>query len=141
MNSKSDPGLGRVMLVDDESFDQMMYKRILGRSKMAQEILSFTYADEALEYLSDPANPPVDLILLDINMPRMSGFEFLEAAELQLGPRFRAAVVIMLTTSLSVADQARAAQFNAVKAYFNKPLEPSDLEVAAKLVQGAMPAA
>ncbi len=129
--------LGRVMLIDDERFDRMMYQRIIGRSKLAQDIVEFSYAEDALAYLADPAQPQVDLILLDINMPRMSGFEFLEAADAQLGVEFRAAVVIMLTTSLSPDDQDRAAGYPAVRGYFNKPLEQLYLDQAVEICASA----
>ncbi|UWR24110.1 response regulator [Sulfitobacter sp. S190] len=123
------------MLVDDERIDQMMYRRILERSGMTESIVGFTYAEQALEYLLDPDSPAVDLILLDINMPRMTGFEFLEAACERLGERFSASVVIMLTTSLNPKDQARAASFDVVRAYVNKPLEKDNLELAASVLQ------
>lgn len=127
--------LGRVMLIDDERVDQMMYKRILDRSGMARDIIGFTYAEDALAYLADPAQPSVDMIFLDINMPRMTGFEFLEAAGNTLGAGFQTSVVIMLTTSLNRADRERAAKFPLVKAYLNKPLEPEHLLHAAAILR------
>lgn len=134
----SDEGvLGRVMLVDDEQIDQMIYKRVLNRSGMATDIVGFVYASDALEYLADPASPKVDLILLDINMPGMNGFEFLEAASDTLGSQAEIPVVIMLTTSLSPADRARAAGFGAVKAFLNKPLEQAHLDEAADILRNA----
>ena len=69
--------LGRVMLIDDERVDQMMYKRILQRSGMVDDVIGFLYAKEALGYLADPSSSKVDLILLDINLPDGSGLELL----------------------------------------------------------------
>lgn len=126
--------LGRVMLIDDEKIDQMMYKRILVRSGMTQDIIGFVYAQDALNYLSDPTSEKIDLILLDINMPSMNGFEFLEAAEQVLNLDDGIPVVMMLTTSLSPDDQKRAAQYSAVKAYANKPLAAQHLDIAATIM-------
>ena len=132
--------LGRVMLIDDEEFDQKMYRRIISRSGMAHEILSFTLASDALDYLSDPKNPQIDLILLDINMPRMNGFEFLDEVTGLLGRDFDVPVIMMLTTSLLEADRKRAVAVPAVRAFFNKPLQAEQLEEAAEIVQETLAA-
>ena len=128
------PSLGRVMLVDDDSFDLKMYDRIITRSGMEAETVKFTSAEDALAYLLDPETPPVELIFLDINMPRMTGFEFMEAACAALGPDFSVPVVMMLTTSISDHDRERAATFSPIKAYLNKPLTKDQLASAATII-------
>jgi len=130
----SEKPLGTVMLIDDEQVDQMMYKRILKRSGLAGELISYTYAEEALDYLMHDATPSVDLILLDINMPRMTGFEFLKKAQDVLGPEFESSVVIMLTTSLNPQDRTMAESFASVKGYISKPLHLADVEGLARIV-------
>ena len=55
-------------------------------------------------------------------MPRMNGFEFLEQASIDIGPKFSISVVIMLTTSLDPEDEKRAKEYQEVKGYLNKPL-------------------
>jgi len=118
--------IGSIMLIDDNKIDQMMYDRIIKRSGVVETTMPFFLATDALEYLkSDGAKMP-DLILLDINMPRMDGFEFLEAAVAAFGDGF-APVVVMLTTSLDPKDEARAGQFSVVRDYLNKPLTDEHL--------------
>lgn len=131
-----EPLIGTVMLIDDERADQMMYRRILERSGIVRNHIAFQYADEALEYLKQEDREEIDLIFLDINMPRMNGFEFLEAATAELGPAFAKAVVVMLTTSLNPRDRDRAAQFSAVREFINKPLTIEHVETLASLVAG-----
>ena len=127
--------IGRVMLVDDEQIDQMFYKRILQRSGFVTEIFGYTDAREAIAHLENPDMPRIDLVLLDIRMPMMDGFEFLEAAEAHLGPKSRIPVVFMLTTSLSPHDRERAEDNPCVNGYLTKPLTKDYMETLARLVE------
>ena len=114
--------LRAVMLVDDEEIDQMLYRRVIGRSGLVEKVYGFRYAEQALEFLRDPGNEPIDVIFLDINMPCMNGFEFLQRAQVELNQDFAKAVVVMLTTSLDPQDYQRAQSFDVIKYYVIKPL-------------------
>ena len=122
--------LNRVMTVDDDRFDQLAYRRILKKTNAEIDLLPFQYATEALEYLKSPTRRPVDVILLDINMPRMDGFEFLEAAKTELENQ----IVIMVTTSMDPQDRSRAETFAPVRGYFSKPLTTDDISAIDRLV-------
>lgn len=122
------------MLIDDEMIDQKQYQRALQRSGLVDEIMTFTYAEDALAYLADNPDVEVDVILLDINMPRMNGFEFLSAATDQLGSGFAKIVVAMLTTSLDPEDRRRACEFEVVKEFMNKPLTFDQIEHITQLL-------
>lgn len=125
--------LNTVMVIDDEEIDQMLYKHILNRSGIVQNVISFLSAEEALEYLIRNKDDKIDAIFLDINMPCMTGFQFLEAATEELGTKFVAMVVVMLTTSLNPKDRAKADDFEVVKDYINKPLTNDDIHRVARL--------
>ena len=116
-----------LLLIDDDAIDQKIYRRIIDKSGLVENYRCFTYADEAIAYLRKPDRPAIDAILLDIRMPRMDGFEFLEAATVEFGDSFTKVAVIMLTTSTSAHDRNRANEFAVVKAYITKPLELSHL--------------
>ena len=125
--------LEHVMLIDDEDVDQMLYQRILMRSGLVGTIYPFHYADDALTFLRETGRPKMDVIFLDINMPRMNGFEFLDAASDEIGATFVHAVVIMITTSLNVHDRERAERYEVVKQFINKPLTVDHVRNVAEL--------
>ena len=114
--------LETVILVDDSQMDNKLHARTIKRTGLALNIVCFAMAEDAIEYLRQPGAIPADLILLDINMPRMDGFEMLEAAVEEFGEPFLPSIVVMLTTSMDPRDQDRAAQIPVIKDYFQKPL-------------------
>lgn len=112
-----------LMLIDDDVVDQKLYKRIIDRTGRVENIIQFEAADLALEYLRSAECPQIDAIILDLRMPRMDGFEFLDAINSEDELEKVHAVIVMLTTSLAPEDQARAKNHPLVKDFWNKPLE------------------
>lgn len=124
--------LSCILLVDDDNNDNFFHKRTLEKTGIAETVEVVYTGVEALDYLQKSA-PPSDkahpnIIFLDINMPVMNGWEFLNEYE-QLPETTRAnTLVIMLTTSLNPSDKKRADQNPLVNGFINKPLEEKDIK-------------
>jgi CheY-like chemotaxis protein len=99
-----------ILIVEDDEVDLMTVKRGLALRKIANEVVTAKDGLEALQLLrGDAGRPPLSkpiIILLDLNMPRMNGFEFLEA--LRKDQELHSTIVFVLTTSKSDEDRARA---------------------------------
>lgn len=119
--------INNLMMIDDSKVEQKIYQKIVERSQIVGSLEQFYEPESALEFLRSKNGITTDAILLDINMPRMNGFEFLEAASQEFGDDFARAAVIMLTTSISEADMERAKSFPVVRGYINKPLKSDHL--------------
>lgn len=124
------PKLPCVLLVDDDPTTNFLNRKLLLRLGVTEEVRVALNGAAALADLhacrDQPENRPV-LIFLDVNMPVMSGIEFLEAYQ-QLPPAQQSAVVVvMLTTSVNPRDQQRTDQLP-VAAYLTKPLTQQQVE-------------
>jgi CheY-like chemotaxis protein len=108
-----------LVLIDDNEFDLSLYRRLASRSGAAETIHTFNDAGTALDYLRKGGN--ADAIVLDINMPGINGFEFLDVLSQELVDDIPPLIVVMLTTSRNDADRTRAAMFPIVKEYICKP--------------------
>lgn len=119
------PSYSCVMLVDDNEIDNIINEKIIEANRFADTILIFQTGQESLEYLASNQNNAEklpDIIFLDINMPFMDGFQFLEKFE-ALSPLVQGKCkIIMLSSSISPKDIDRAASNRFVKKYLNKPL-------------------
>ncbi|MBB3204449.1 CheY-like chemotaxis protein [Rhodopirellula rubra] len=124
-----------VMLIDDSSLDNMIHTRILKKSGLVENIIAFEYADEALEHLRKEDHG-VDVIFLDLNMPRMDGYEFLERYHALTQLQRAKSLVMMLSTSSRPGDAERAKEFPQVIDYQSKPLELETIEKIARTYFG-----
>ncbi len=121
----------RIVLVDDSHADNVFHEVIIRRSGFTGDLKVFEQPAQALEYLRSVPDGPVCLVLLDINMPGMDGWEFAKAAEPFLADR-QTVVLVMLTSSSAPSDLERARQLPAVRGYITKPL---DKQAATELLQ------
>lgn len=125
--------LNCILLVDDDEPTNFLNKMVLEDVDCAETIKVADSGQNALEYLEkaegpngNPSSP--DLIFLDINMPAMNGWEFLERYS-SLDKRHKANVVIvMLTTSLNPDDRTKASGIPDVSGFETKPLTPEKLQ-------------
>src|SRR6478672_10217102 len=108
-----------ILLIDDNDIDNYINNHIISEHKIAERISIKNSAIDALDYLQaidDAAFP--DLIFLDISMPRMDGFGFLEALAKLPNAREKKCSVVMLTSSNSPEDRERAMNYDVVIDYF-----------------------
>ena len=109
-----------ILLVEDDPGDVVLVREAFAHNKVRNELRVASDGVYALEILRDPETPVPDLILLDLNLPRMDGRELL--GEIRADPRLTAIPVVVLTTSDAEADIARSYELHA-NAYVTKPVD------------------
>lgn len=95
-----------ILLVEDDVVDMMSVKRALRELEVPNPLFHVENGEEALAWLRDTKNPRPAIILLDLNMPRMNGHEFL--AIIKKDEDLRRIPVIVLTTSQAEADKSQS---------------------------------
>ena len=115
MNSES-----TILLIEDDVVDMMSVKRALKELQVTNPLKHVENGEEALEYLRNPANVKPAIILLDLNMPKMNGHEFL--ALMKNDEDLKRIPVIVLTTSRGELDKVQSFD-NGVAGYMIKPVD------------------
>jgi len=112
-----------IYIVDDNEIDVFISRKMLEKHLPDAQVSVFENGQEAYEALikKDVSELP-DLIMLDIKMPMMDGFSFLEECAASPNPLIKDLNVIMLSSSIDPIDIKRSLSFDNVKKFANKPL-------------------
>ena len=109
-----------ILLVEDDTIDSMAVKKAFGYLHIRNKLTIVTNGEEALKFLRNKDNERPQIILLDLNMPRMNGVEFMKIAKAD--DELKKIPVIILTTSQAEQDRVKA--FNlGVAGYIMKPMD------------------
>lgn len=132
MNKK----LNCILLIDDDEASNFLTKILLDEACIAEHIKTKQTAKAALHYIKDSAQlnghlntlPYPSLIFLDINMPAIDGWEFIEQYAALLKELPSKIVIVMLSTSLNPDDRSRALSIPEIDLFAIKPLTPEILQ-------------
>ncbi len=121
--------LQKVICVDDDPIALLLSKLVISKANFATEIVTATNGQEALDYLSrmdiineNRSSKEVLLILLDLNMPIMDGWEFLEQFNSNFYTNYSKAKIILLSSSIDPKDIRKSKNFPMVLDFLPKPL-------------------
>lgn len=119
------------IVIDDSKLDCFIAEKIIKNTGKSESIKSFLQATEALDYITNSQHDDMahTIILVDIQMPVMNGFEFVEAFEklpLQITRHY---TIYIITSSINDNDLARVHRYPSVRQFLNKPLTSNGLAV------------
>jgi CheY-like chemotaxis protein len=120
-----------VMLIDDNDIDNLINQKMIESANICENIYTHSGAKSAIEFLKNMEklskllpNTQIlpELIFLDIDMPLMDGFQFLDQFDKLSADTKRHCQIVMLTSSISPQDESKAKSYSYVKKYIRKPL-------------------
>lgn len=125
--------INTVLLIDDDEINNLICTKIIRKNEFAEHIVTCLGAKQALNYLQDALHGQKDavlpeLIFLDINMPAMNGWDFLQQYEQMEALQRNDIILIMLSSSMYIDDINRAKTYSSVSDYITKPLTAQHLQ-------------
>lgn len=129
----------QVMVIDDDPINNIIFQKLSEFTDFAEEIITFLSAVDSLDYLQkleEEQTPPPNIIFLDIRMPIVNGWEFLERlSQLNQNHYFDDTAIYMLTSSSEQSDINKAKNYRLVTDYIVKPLLTENLEAIKEKMQ------
>jgi CheY-like chemotaxis protein len=127
MNNK----INTILLIDDDQATNFLHKMVIKKADCAEKVHIELNGEAAINYLhsiNEGKHPSPDLIFLDINMPRMNGWSFLEEYQKLQDQLKGKAVIVMLTTSLNPDDMEESKKYSEISEFRSKPMTQAMLE-------------
>ena len=121
--------LNCILLIDDDQDDNYFHKMVIDEMNITNHVEVALSGLEALNFLKNEHRPKIDLVFLDINMPKMNGWEFMEEHKKLSEDQKANIIVIMLTTSSNPEDRKRAELHNEITDFNPKPLTKETITV------------
>jgi len=117
------------IVIDDNKLDCFIAGKIIPNTGLSETVATFSDARQALEFVINNTQPNQqnNIIIVDIQMPLMNGFEFVEAFEILPQELQKQFVIFMLTSSINENDLNRVKNYSSVKHLLNKPLTSDKL--------------
>lgn len=123
------------MLLDDNELDNFINQKIIEANHFASKIYINTGSKSALEFLNnlsisstDAVNIFPEIIFVDLNMPMMDGFQFIENLKNKLPEKLKNLKLVILTSSVNPEDKKKASEIALDITFLNKPLTQEMLE-------------
>lgn len=110
------------IVIDDSKLDCFIAEKIIQNSGKCETIRVFQQANEALAHVKSSQSQGLTIVFVDIQMPVMNGFEFVESFEALTDETKRNYHIYMLSSSINENDIARVKGYPSVKQFLNKPL-------------------
>lgn len=125
----------RTMLIDDSEIDLFIHRRFLELCNFSKELVAYKSAESALERLQNlNGDQPPNVIFLDLNMPVVDGFSFLNLFN-QLPDKIKSHTrIVVLTSSNSITDREQVFLYKNVIQMITKPIKQSDVDALRILV-------
>lgn len=120
-----------ILLVDDDLATNYIHTKVIQKAEIVEKIVAVTDGFDALEYLKEDKSEEYicpDIIFLDINMPGMDGWEFLDEYKKLDEVKKAKVVLVMLSTSLNPDDASMSKAIPSISGFKNKPLTVPLLE-------------
>ncbi|AOC95723.1 MULTISPECIES: response regulator [Flavobacterium] len=126
--------LEQILCIDDDPITLMLCKKVVSKSSFSHEVVTAQNGEEALhhfnvlKYTNDKARKRPELIFLDLNMPIMGGWEFLDHFTSPDYREFNMVPVIVLSSTIDPEDLAKAKKYPIIVDFLSKPITQPMLE-------------
>lgn len=123
--------LKRIYIIDDDPIYKLVTQKLIEKTKLFSETKEFKNGNEAIIYFKATTDLP-DILLLDIEMPEMDGWEFLDAFCKLEKKINKESTVYIASSSIAIEDKLKAQKYKCVRDFLSKPINLDKLQKIAE---------